>query len=95
MCCAAGIAAAVVVSAVVSDAGCGGQVLLDSVTFSIVKDRLEELGQVRELLHVLIFGMYLFMGAPLTPFLYAFLYGAYVRYTYVKYDFSCLVAALC
>lgn len=35
------------VCAVVSDAGCGGQVLLDSLTFCIVKDRLEELGQVR------------------------------------------------
>lgn len=32
--------------AVVSDAGSGGQVLLDSVTFGIIKDRLEELGQV-------------------------------------------------
>lgn len=36
--------------AVVSDAGSGGQVLLDSVTFSIIKDRLEELGQVGEML---------------------------------------------
>jgi hypothetical protein len=35
--------------AVVSDAGSGGQVLLDSITFSIIKDRLEELGQVRGL----------------------------------------------
>jgi hypothetical protein len=34
------------VRAVVSDAGGGGQVLLDSVTFGIIKDRLEELGQV-------------------------------------------------
>jgi hypothetical protein len=33
--------------AVVSDAGSGGQVLLDSTSFGLVKDRLEELGQVR------------------------------------------------
>lgn len=31
---------------VVSDAGAGGQVLMDSVSFAAVKDRLEELGQV-------------------------------------------------
>jgi len=34
------------VAAVVSDAGAGGQVLLCSTTFGLVKDRLEELGQV-------------------------------------------------
>ncbi|WIA15920.1 hypothetical protein OEZ85_012668 [Tetradesmus obliquus] len=34
------------VARVVSDAGSGGQVLLDSVSFGLVKDRLEELGQV-------------------------------------------------
>jgi hypothetical protein len=33
--------------AVVSDAGSGGQVLLDSTSFALLKDRLEELGQVR------------------------------------------------
>jgi hypothetical protein len=33
--------------AVVSDAGSGGQVLLDSTSFGLLKDRLEELGQVR------------------------------------------------
>jgi hypothetical protein len=33
--------------AVVSDAGSGGQVLLDSTSFTLLKDRLEELGQVR------------------------------------------------
>jgi hypothetical protein len=37
---------------VVSDAGSGGQVLLDSVSFGLVKDRLEELGQVRALLQL-------------------------------------------
>lgn len=55
--CAAAAAAAllplwVLVRAVVSDAGCGGQVLLDSVTFGIIKDRLEELGQVRQQEHM-------------------------------------------
>ncbi|WIA08451.1 hypothetical protein OEZ85_007888 [Tetradesmus obliquus] len=34
------------VARVVSDAGSGGQVLLDSNTFAQIKDRLEELGQV-------------------------------------------------
>jgi hypothetical protein len=34
-------------SAVVSDAGAGGQVLLDGPTFEAVKDRLAELGAVR------------------------------------------------
>jgi hypothetical protein len=32
--------------AVISDAGAGGQVLMDQLTFSAVKDRLVELGAV-------------------------------------------------
>lgn len=35
------------IAAAVSDMAAGGQVLLDSTTFTAIKSRLEELGQVR------------------------------------------------
>lgn len=34
--------------AVVSDAACGGQLLMEATTFAAIKDRLEELGAVDE-----------------------------------------------
>jgi hypothetical protein len=77
MCCANATVAAVVVSAVVSDAGCGGQVLLDSVTFSIVKGRLEELGQVRRrfICRVLSYLMCSILSYHILPYLSYLIYN--------------------